>query len=259
MEKPFEPTPAKLEKLRKRGDYIKSEMLARSGNYLAALVTILVVVQFSIGYLWGVIEQCFSGQFMIEPSYSWSILGGLVSWLLVPIVMAMLTGILIQLFFARFRIFKEYKGFNLNFLQMEQIFSRLKRGSVKGLFMFMPFMFSVLLVVAVLYSSREKLLLAFWLDFGPMGYVVVSSGIVGFALVWLVLIMCAGLEYFVERRFFLKQNRMDHKEIKDEYKENEGDPLIKMQRRMFAHEISQANVQARVKQSRIIIVESRYE
>ena len=42
------------------------------------------------------------------------------------------------------------------------------------------------------------------------------------------LLVIAGLDYFLQRFRFMQRNRMSRQEVKEEYRQNEGDPAIKM-------------------------------
>lgn len=52
-----------------------------------------------------------------------------------------------------------------------------------------------------------------------------------------VLLVFAVTDFAVQKFFFLKQNRMSHEDIKNEYKQNEGDPHTKGHRRSLANEL----------------------
>jgi flagellar biosynthetic protein FliR/FlhB len=59
-------------------------------------------------------------------------------------------------------------------------------------------------------------------------------------LVWQVIgifIVFAGMDYMIQKKFFMKDMRMSFKELKDEYKEMEGDPHVKGKRRQMAQQL----------------------
>ncbi|AML56933.1 type III secretion system export apparatus subunit SctU [Serratia rubidaea] len=55
--------------------------------------------------------------------------------------------------------------------------------------------------------------------------------------VLLVLLALSLMDFGVQRFFFLKQQRMSHEDIRNEYKQNEGDPHMKGHRRQVAQDI----------------------
>ena len=55
--------------------------------------------------------------------------------------------------------------------------------------------------------------------------------------VLMVMLALSLLDFGIQRYFFLKQQRMSHEDIKNEYKQSEGDPHMKGHRRQVAQEI----------------------
>jgi len=51
------------------------------------------------------------------------------------------------------------------------------------------------------------------------------------------LLILSALDFGVQKYFFLKQQRMSHEDVRNEYKQNEGDPHMKGQRRQIAQNI----------------------
>ena len=49
------------------------------------------------------------------------------------------------------------------------------------------------------------------------------------------LAVIAGADYFFQRMQWLQRNRMSKQEIKEEYRQNEGDPAIKAKIRQLRH------------------------
>jgi flagellar biosynthetic protein FlhB len=74
-----------------------------------------------------------------------------------------------------------------------------------------------------------------------------AGGAVG---AWLI----AGLDYFFQRIQFMKRNRMSKQEIKEEYKQNEGDPHIKGKIRQLRQERSRKRMMAQVPTATVVIM-----
>lgn len=55
--------------------------------------------------------------------------------------------------------------------------------------------------------------------------------------VLMVMLALSLLDFGIQKYFFLKQQRMSHDDIKNEFKQSEGDPHMKGHRRQVAHEI----------------------
>jgi flagellar biosynthesis protein FlhB len=71
------------------------------------------------------------------------------------------------------------------------------------------------------------------------------------------LICIAALDYFVVRRRFYKEMSMSHQEVREEYKEDDGDPHLKHARKAMHHELLFQDMVARVKRAKVIVVKTR--
>jgi len=70
----------------------------------------------------------------------------------------------------------------------------------------------------------------------------------------LALLVIAGLDYFLQRLRFMKRNRMSKQEIKEEYRQNEGDPAIKAKVRQIRQERSRKRMMAAVPEATVVIM-----
>lgn len=68
------------------------------------------------------------------------------------------------------------------------------------------------------------------------------------------LAVIAGLDYFWQRMQFFKRNRMSKQDIKEEYRQNEGDPTIKAKVRQIRHERASRRMMARVPEATVVIM-----
>ena len=66
--------------------------------------------------------------------------------------------------------------------------------------------------------------------------------------------MIAGLDYFWQRMRFMERNRMSKQEIKEEYRQNEGDPTIKAKIRQIRHERARKRMMAAVPKATVVIM-----
>jgi flagellar biosynthetic protein FlhB len=64
----------------------------------------------------------------------------------------------------------------------------------------------------------------------------------------------AGLDYFWQRMQFFKRNRMSKQEIKEEYRQNEGDPTIKAKIRQIRQERARKRMMARVPEATVVLM-----
>ncbi|MDA5092819.1 flagellar type III secretion system protein FlhB [Aliiroseovarius sp. KMU-50] len=75
-----------------------------------------------------------------------------------------------------------------------------------------------------------------------------------FALVCLVMLMIGAVDFLWQRQEHLRKNRMSHKELMDEMKQNEGDPHMKGQRRQKGMEIAMKQMLSDVPEADVVIV-----
>ncbi len=68
------------------------------------------------------------------------------------------------------------------------------------------------------------------------------------------LAVIAGLDYFWQRMRWLARNRMSKQEVKEEYRQNEGDPAIKAKIRQLRQERSRKRMMAQVPQATVVIM-----
>ncbi len=68
-----------------------------------------------------------------------------------------------------------------------------------------------------------------------------------------VFLVVAAADYFIQYQQHMKGLRMSKDEIKREYKEMEGDPLIKGKRKQFHHEIMMEDTRQRVRKSSVLV------
>ncbi|MFO1248456.1 MAG: flagellar biosynthesis protein FlhB [Alphaproteobacteria bacterium] len=64
----------------------------------------------------------------------------------------------------------------------------------------------------------------------------------------------AGADYFWQRMRFLSRNRMSKQEIKEEYRQNEGDPTIKAKIRQLRHDRARKRMMAQVPTATVVLM-----
>jgi flagellar biosynthetic protein FlhB len=68
------------------------------------------------------------------------------------------------------------------------------------------------------------------------------------------LFVIAALDYFLQYTRFIKRNKMSKQEIKEEYRQNEGDPAIKAKVRQIRQERAKKRMMARVPTATVVIM-----
>jgi flagellar biosynthetic protein FlhB len=67
------------------------------------------------------------------------------------------------------------------------------------------------------------------------------------------LLVIGGLDYFMQYARFMQRNRMSKQEIKEEYRQNEGDPTVKAKVRQIRHERAKKRMMAAVPSATVVI------
>ncbi len=67
------------------------------------------------------------------------------------------------------------------------------------------------------------------------------------------LLVIAGLDYILQYRRFMQRNRMSKQEVKEEYRQNEGDPIIKAKVRQIRQERARKRMMAAVPGATVVI------
>jgi flagellar biosynthesis protein FlhB len=66
-------------------------------------------------------------------------------------------------------------------------------------------------------------------------------------------LLIGGADFFLQKMLHKKENKMSKKEVKDEYKESEGDPYIKSKRKQIHREIIAQSMSSSVKQATVVV------
>jgi flagellar biosynthesis protein FlhB len=69
----------------------------------------------------------------------------------------------------------------------------------------------------------------------------------------IVIVVASGIDYILQRQSFLKRNKMSMQEIKDEYRQTEGDPLVKGKLRQIRVERGRKRMMQSVPDATVII------
>ncbi len=129
--------------------------------------------------------------------------------------------------------------------------------SAKSLVEFIKGLLKVGLAAAVLWEIGKPILSG--LDLWPSQAVVATLARTQRALVHMIgalaamMLLAAILDYAWQRFSFLKQMRMSQQEVRDEYKQAEGDPQIKGRIRRIRHERTRKRMMAAVPTATVVI------
>jgi len=261
QEKTEEATPKRMRDARKKGQVARSRDL----NTIVILIAAFALIALMRGYMGDQFRS------MLQSSFETAISKDITNELL---FLAMR-----QTFMSYIKIILPFLGFialialAVGFLQTGPIFSgeplkpQTRRMNIienfKNMFKFTTFV--------ELLKNIAKMVVIFWIAYlviadslrevvltvsaQPEKAAQVGSHVVAtfLAKVFVVFIAIAIIDFMVQRWQYKKQLRMTKEEVKREYKQDEGDPLIKSARRQFHRELAMSDVREQVRTSDVVV------
>lgn len=132
-----------------------------------------------------------------------------------------------------------------------------KMFSMKNLVELLKAAAKMIILTVVLYQilKEEIVIIAQMMDMSPAaGFVYVLNEIMGMVLkIGLVFAVIAGFDYFYQRWSYEKKLMMTKEEVKEEYKQTEGDPKIKGKIRSLQQSMARSRMMQAVPNADVII------
>ncbi|WP_113912198.1 EscU/YscU/HrcU family type III secretion system export apparatus switch protein [Roseovarius dicentrarchi] len=263
-EKTLEPTQHKLDEARKKGELARSADLTAAAAYLGFLVTGLALGAGSITYVSSLmmvlIDQSDGLAGLVFGGHASGPIGGMIAslsigmsaWFIIPAALALLSILATRtLVFAPSKL--AMKGSRIN-----PISNAKNKFGPSGLFEF-----AKSFVKLVVYSISLGLFLSWRLPALESALYAEPRGIgkllaqvlTEFMLIVCVIAICIGAIDFLWQHFdHHRKNRMSHQEVRDENKQQEGDPHMKSERRARGMRIAQNQMMADVPTADVIVV-----
>ncbi|WP_342077351.1 flagellar type III secretion system protein FlhB [Yoonia sp. SS1-5] len=263
-DKQYEPTQKKLQDARKKGEIAKSTDLTTAAVYLGFLITMMTIGPLALIDLATAMSSLlrnaddlavlwFSGSGMslsggIFSEVSW----GFAPWFVIPAMLAIASIILQQSFIVT--------GSKLapKLDRISPLSGIKNKFGRQGLFEFFKSTIKLIIygVIMALFlnAQLDKMIGSMQL---PPAVIVAELGRILVQLMLIVLVVAAvlgGIDYLWQRAEHIRKNRMSRKEMMEEHKQAEGDPMMKQQRRQRAHEIAMNKMLADVPTADVIIV-----
>ncbi|MBS1795830.1 MAG: EscU/YscU/HrcU family type III secretion system export apparatus switch protein [Acidobacteria bacterium] len=263
-EKTEQPTDKRLQDARKKGQVAKSQDLTSAALLISTVAVVWLIGGYIGGTLQGMVRDqiefaaTFKGPFTGETAYLviWRGLTAMV-WALVPVfavvvVFAFLGNYLqIGTIFSfesiapKFDKLNPVEGFRNKFLKSRP-YIELGKTLLK---------MAITAAVAgyVLWAAREDVIR---LISKPPG--IVAAYTFGLVLeiglkIGLAFLILGGADFFLQRFLHRQEMKMTKHEVKEEYKETEGNPLIKAQRRALHREILSQSMAAAVRDADVVL------
>jgi len=115
---------------------------------------------------------------------------------------------------------------------------------------------TLVMAIVVMIAIQDNLGLLLGTPYGGLGGIAPVAGSLFFSLISRVapvFIVLAALDYFFQRRQYLKEMMMSKDEVKREYKEMEGDPQIKGKRKQLHQEMAMSGTLANVRKAQVVV------
>lgn len=257
-----EPTARKLEQAREQGDIIKSMevsgFVVLAGSTLALAMLGPQTMKGLTGLLTMFLEQ--PEMMAVDPHGLLALMRGLVLHL--GILLAPLFGVLVAAAFAG-HLVQGRPGFTPskiapNFSKISPLAGFKRLFGLDGWMNLLKGLAKMAIVGLAVWTQLwpQRGMLESILTHAPVS-VVADMGFLLFKVLMAALaalIVIAGADYFLQRFQFMKRNRMSKQEIKEEFRQNEGDPHIKAKVRQLRQERSRRRMMARVPEATVVIM-----
>jgi flagellar biosynthetic protein FlhB len=256
-----EPTGRRLDEARKKGDVVKSMELTSfvmlaAGTLAFATLSGTAAREFTRRFLTYLQSPA---EMSLDPGAATGLLRHAVFdffLLMAPVVtllaVAAMGGHLIQ---SGFVVSAERLKPNLSKLSPLAGFKRL--FGLDGLVNFVKGIAKLSLVGAASFAAAwpERARIAAALDVGPAGMMTIAFSLVIRVLIAVLIVyaVIAALDYVYQRQRFLARHRMTRQELRDELKQNEGDPQIKARIRQVRLDRSRKRMIAAVPNATVVI------
>ncbi|MBZ8117543.1 flagellar type III secretion system protein FlhB [Roseovarius sp. LXJ103] len=263
-DKTHEPTQHKLDEARKKGELVRSADVTTAAAYLGFLITGVVAGTQSVTSISNSMMVLFDQSDNLAPlifgGHATATIGGLLGalalgllvWFVLPGAMAMLA-VLAQrsLVFAPTKL--AFKASRINPIENAK-----NKYGLSGLFEFGKSLLKLLVYSVVLgvYLKVRLPEMAGSLHAEPRGIgALMAQVLVEFMIVVCIIAFSIGaLDYMWQRFDHFRKNRMSHKDLRDEAKQQEGDPYMKQERRARATQIASEQMMAEVPKADVVIM-----
>jgi flagellar biosynthetic protein FlhB len=260
-EKTEEPTQKRIDDARRKGNIAKSQEVTSWFMMMAATLFIMIFAGDMAKGLAALLSGFIANSHDLPTDgaglsqVAWVLIAGIAGVVLLPLLVfwfAGLAGNLVQ---------------NMPLFTMETIkpkFSKISPlAGIKRLFSpsslvnFLKSFFKMLIVVtviaAIIYPRRDLLDGSVRLDPSALMPVLQRLALQVLGGVLAILTVIAGLDYAWQRHTWHKKLRMTLKEVRDEYKEQEGDPQIQARIRQIRFERAQQRMMTKVPEATVVV------
>lgn len=260
QEKTEKPTRKKLRDAKKRGEVSKSPMLTQAISFGFALVAIVALAPIAWRWFRDLFETLATAasaapaEDFFWAAFQWMVIGILVAFAAVPLAACL--GAVVGAFLQVRGVF--------SFQVISPKFQRLNPGenlknlfSIRQLFELLKSLLKLAVLGTVLFQIIKSNLPDALRAQETTAYTLVVFAatlllVLAFAAL-LVSLLISVVDYAHQRFEFLKKQRMSRQELRYEYKDVEGDPLIRIQRKRLHRAFLQGAVRQQVERASVVV------
>jgi len=251
-EKTEQPTPKRLRKAREEGQVAKSADLSSAAAFLS-LTAILLCIR------WNRLMVFLKNQWLFQKKPTTgikemvSLLNEYIFIILIPVIVSgLITGLMQTGWLISFKSLR-IKSERINPLnRIKQIFSKKTLFEffkiIVKLFIILFFVFTSILAICYSLNSFTQLMV----EYSPE---ILKGFALGFLKPILIFVIFLGIaDYLYQRKSLLKELMMTKEEVKEEFKQDEGNPEIKGRRRQLHQEIAMHSIREAVKGASFVVI-----
>lgn len=263
-DKPYDPTPRKLDEARQQGDIVRSPDLNTAISYLGFLGAGALLAPWAIDAL-GRLTQVLLGQahqiapLVLAPG-GMALALGLMGWPLVmtAAIVTVPAGLLLAVLFAQRGLLFTPSKLAPKLSRVSPIENAKQKFGAQGLFQFAKSTVKLTLVSVLLalylVARSDRILAALYAE---PGQILLTLGRLSFEFLAVAAVLAAAIgavDWMWEWIQHQQKNRMSRQELLDETKSSEGDPHIKSQRRSRGQAIALNQMLADVPKADVVVV-----
>lgn len=257
-----EPSERKLTKAREQGNVPKS----REVNNLFAILAILIAIVSTLRFAWERLLNLFGGTFSelgFKRLADKSMIGDSMYFMSVEMMKILAPTFILFVVFAYFGGFIQ-NGWVASWEPVKPKLSKIslikgveRMFSMKSLAEFLKSLVKMVVIGAVIYAilmmHKNELYTLIDKSYMDMAITVEVILIRILLAVIAIAILIAIADFMFQKAQYIKDQRMSRKELKDEYKETEGDPHIKGRQRQIRMERAKARMMQEVPQADVVV------
>jgi type III secretion protein U len=259
-EKTEPPSEKKLEDAKKKGQMPQSKDLTSAFAFTFALTALMATATTGLEHVRSIISQAIKsgGKLDSQALFNGAVAMGLDGvWIIGPILGTAILGGLIGGFTTT--------GVNISFESVTPKFDKIdpvggfkKLFSVRSLVEFLKTVIKAVIIGWVLYILITSVLPSMLRSahgsvagIGQSGWSTITHLVLVCSIMFLIM---GPIDYVIQRLMFIKDQKMSKDEIKREYKESEGDPQLKGERKALAQEIAFSDPKPAVSGANAVVV-----